>query len=937
MSKIFTIDFTKSFIDELASYIEREYIDKGRALDKLAIVFGGKRPAYFLKRALAKRIGRAFIPPRFFTVNELIDEMAAMTGKRECATSIEDAFEIYCLAQQLTPELLAGRASFAKFLPWAMDILNFIGQLDIEAIEPSALKNVQQSARIGYPVPENINQLLEKIGHLRQAFHARLQMRQGSSRGLQYLRAKDNVALWAAAQGVCYDEIIFANFFYFHQTEEAVVQHLYKAGKATLIFQGDQTKWPVLERIARKFGCEIKEGAGGPVPTDFELKAYAAGDAHAQAVTVRDILGTLPQLDNTLVVVPDPAALVPLLSALPEEIQNINVSMGYPLKRSSLYLLLRALFEAHTSRRDDTYYAQSYLSVMTHPFVRHLHLGADERIMPVLTRQIEEVIKGRLSGEISGRTFIGLDAIESERAVVASTLESLAGQGVMVTAREITDVLKESHDLLWRLWAGFKDLRTLAEGLDHFLDVLAQKSPMPQHQLNGNITERLRSWCASFRQASFADEPFSMEDMGHIFEDSMGVEVVRFQGTPLKGLQILGLEETRSLNFEHVIVMDVNEGVLPNINVHASLIPREVMIQLKLDRLELEEEIQRYQFMRVISSAKTVHLVYQKNKEKEPSRFVEELVWAAQQKAGKLAPYPTQRGGFTAGAGANMRMAAKTPQLIAWLKDFTYSASAINAYLANPYTFYTSYVLGLREEEDLLDEPDAALIGNFFHQFLDDVYRPFEGKALELGDAFEKRLWGLFETKFEETFLQRMRSDAFLVRKVMEHKLRAFLVKERERAPSIARIMGLEKDLSSIIELPSGAVKFKARLDRIEQGSGGGLLVLDYKTGGSDKLPQKPVVLSDACDRREIFDKVRSFQLPLYMHMVAETFQEQNVNGGLYSLRDAEIGYVFTDRFPQQEAGVFLKPFYVALDHLMREIFDPEKPFLDDELRKFDF
>jgi ATP-dependent helicase/DNAse subunit B len=284
-----------------------------------------------------------------------------------------------------------------------------------------------------------------------------------------------------------------------------------------------------------------------------------------------------------------------------------------------------------------------------------------------------------------------------------------------------------------------------------------------------------------------------------------------------------------------------------------------------------------------------------------------------------------------------VRAAAKTPAMIAFLKDFTYSASSINAYLANPYTFYTTYVLGLREEEDLLDEPDAALIGNFFHQFLEDVYKPWEGKAPELGDAFEKRLWALFDQGFEQAFVKRMRSDAFLIRKVMEHKMRAFIAHERERAGSIKRIIGLEKDLSSILTLPVGKVKFKARIDRIEERTQGGLLVLDYKTGSTDKLPQKPVVLSAGFDRREIFDKVRSFQLPLYMHMVAEAYSEENVNAGLYSLRDGDINALFNEKFAQQKAGEYLKVFYAALDLLMQEILDPEKPFLDDELRKMDF
>ena len=137
------------------------------------------------------------------------------------------------------------------------------------------------------------------------------------------------------------------------------------------------------------------------------------------------------------------------------------------------------------------------------------------------------------------------------------------------------------------------------------------------------------------RQAVFSEEPFPVEDLFKIFSEKIEREIVAFSGSPLKGLQILGLFETRALNFKHVIVMDVNEGVLPHVNLYEPLIPREVMISLNLDRLEQEEEIQRYQFMRLISSAKTVHLVYQESRDKERSRFVEELIWDAEKKCGQ--------------------------------------------------------------------------------------------------------------------------------------------------------------------------------------------------------------------------------------------------------------------------------------------------------------
>ena len=861
MSRIFTVDFTRPFIHELADIIEREYLSRGRALRRLAVVFGGRRPALFLKSELARRIGRAFIPPEFFTINAFMDKVANSSGVLAPANDLEDSFEIYRLARAMAPGLLEGRATFAKFQPWAADILDLIGQLDIEDVADDVVENVQQSARIGYDVPSGINHLLGEVLRLRRAYHARLQEKKAASRGLQYLRASRHVGAWDAS---AYDEIIFANFFYFHRTEEAVVKDLHARGKATLIFQGDQRKWPVLERIARRFGCELKEGPV-PVPVKFDLKVYSTADVHAEAATVRDILAGISDKGRTVVVLPDPAALVPLLSALPDDAGELNVSMGYPLRRSSLFLLLEALFTVLSSRRGERYYARDYLALIRHPFVKGLAWAGDPAPMAAAAHAIEDVLKGRVAGDISGRAFVTLAEIEREAHVVA------AAQGT----------LAQTHALLFSSWDGIAGLPGFAGQMRCLLDVLAEKSPMNDYPLNVNILARMRDICDEFAAPSWDGEAFTVEEAFRIFEGRAGSQMVHFSGTPLKGLQVLGLEETRSLDFEHVIVMDVNEGVLPDINVRASLIPREVMVQLNLDRLELEEEIQRYQFMRVISSAASVHLVYQKNKEKEPGRFVEELVWQAQQAKGRLDPYPTQRGAFAVRVVPQVRQAAKTPAMMSFLKDFTFSATSINAYMANPYTFYTTYVLGLRGEEDLLDEPDAVLVGTFMHGFLEELYKPWEGRGIGLDDVFEKRFWAVFERRFSDVFLRRMRSDAFLVRSVMEHKLRAFLEHERERATFISRIVGLECDHNGTIPLSAGPVKFKVRVDRIEEDTNGGLLVLDYKTGGADKLPKRALSLSDAPDRREIFDNIRSFQLPLYMYFVARAFPEKSVNAGL--------------------------------------------------------
>ncbi|MEI6437858.1 MAG: PD-(D/E)XK nuclease family protein [Candidatus Omnitrophota bacterium] len=936
MSRIFTVDFTKNFIDELAAYLHRAYSAQGRPLDRVGIVFGGRRPAHFLKRALARKTGKAFVPPTFFTIDELMDRIANTTGILKPLTAVEERYELYGLAKELTPELLEGRESFAQFLPWAGEILDFIGELDLEDVSASALKNIEASARIGFSVPENINRLLERVLTLRGAFHQRLLDAGRTRRSLQYLRAKENVGGAAFKE---FDEFVFANFFYFHRTEEAVAKHLYAKENATLVFQGDQRKWPVLERIARRFGCDLLEGEA-PTPTRFHLDAYSAFDAHAESAMARDILGRINDLSSTVVILPDGGALMPLLSSLPDEMEDFNVSMGYPLRRGSLYVLLESVFRACSSIRQGAYYTRDYLAVLQHPLLKNLNLAdpGDSKgsVTRVLIHKIEEVLKGRIAGSVSGKLFITLDEVASDPVIYQEAVKALAAMGVAVTGETLRSALEGIHRIFFAQWADVRSPAAFAQALAVFLQAMRSSSEMESYPLNLNIAARIDEIMESFARASFTNETFSIDELIRVFEDIAGRDKVSFSGTPLKGLQVLGLFETRSLNFKNVIVMDTNEGVLPKVEARSSLIPREVMSQLGIDRLELEEEIQRYQFMRVISSAENVHIIYQQNKEKEPSRFLEELIWEQQVREGALRAFPTIRAAFQAGVSAVKRSAPKTPKIMAFLKNFTFSASSVNSYLKNPYEFYQRYVLGLREQEDLLDEPDAAIIGNFLHGFLEEAYRPFEGKALSIDADFETHFWGLFERHFKADFTQRMRSDDFLVRSVMEHKLKAFLAYEKERMAGVVQLVAVERDYPGELELPSGKYLFKTRVDRVEALIGGGLSVLDYKTGSSDKLPQRPLVLSDAPDREEIYNKVHSFQLPLYMHFIAKANPGCVVNAGLYLLRSSEIKYFFTEKFAPVPLENIIEPYWRALDMIMAEIMDPEIPFEDNDLSGYD-
>ena len=257
MSKILTFSFCDSFIEKLAGYMEKEYVKAGKDISRLALVFGGKRPALFVKRELARRLKENYYPPRFFAIDELMHYIVGRNEVFEPANDLDHSYLMYQLAREYAPSILKGRETFAQFLPWAQELATFIDQLDLEGIDDQALGSLKQSAQIGFDVPEEINRLLQQIAVLRRMYHEYMKKAKQYSRGFIYRRAAELIPQTAFSS---FDHIIFCNFFYFHQCEERVVQSLMKQDKATLIFQGDERKWPVLDHVAKQFQCEIKEG-----------------------------------------------------------------------------------------------------------------------------------------------------------------------------------------------------------------------------------------------------------------------------------------------------------------------------------------------------------------------------------------------------------------------------------------------------------------------------------------------------------------------------------------------------------------------------------------------------------------------------------------------------------------------------------------------------
>lgn len=928
MDRIITYNLEDNFIKNLAEYLDKNYISQGKDISKLVFIFGGKRPNLFLKKELSRRIKKSFIPPQFFTIDEFVEYIASKKKAFSKISDLDACFTIYDLAKSVAPEIVKDRLEFSRFLPWAREILSFIEQLDVEDIHSISLKGIQENAKIGYDVPENINRMLESIIAIRKSYHKYLDENQLYSHGYMYLMASSVVSEIELEE---FEHLFFCGFFYLHNTEKALIKKFYESKKATLFFQGDQKEWSVLNKLANSLGASLETEK--PAKENYELSIQAGFDVHSEVCLVRDILKNTKATDKTVIVLPEPDNVIPLLSEISSEVDNYNVSIGYPLKRSSLYSLFESIFKAQSTKKDSQYYSKDYLKALSHPLVKNLKLLANPSATRVLVHKIEEIILGIEETELSGSLFIKLTDIESSRELFDSAMSTMKNMDIEATRDELKDVISQLHDILFKSWEKLDNFYDFSQSLGKLLDILVKKSFLDNYPLNMKMAERIFTIKDELEIASFKSEKFAKDELFKIFENKLDNEIISFSGSPLKGLQILGLFETRSLNFENVIFMDVNEATLPSLKIYEPLIPREVMISLGLNRLEKEEEIQHYQFKRLIAGAKKVFLVYQERADKEKSRFIEEIVWNRQKEAKDFNVANITRANFKVEVLPKQMEVAKTKEILEFLKKREYSASSVNTYLNCPLRFYFQYVLGFQEKEELRDDPEGRDIGTFVHELLEETFGKFVGKKPNIDQKFEEYFANRLENKFTKDFELKMKSDSFLIKRILEVRLNRFLAQEKHRP--VEKLISLESKFSDTFKLESGNFKLKAIIDRIELLGDGSYLILDYKTGSTDIMPEAKFEKLELAGytRGVIKNTIKSFQLPIYYHVVSEhkDFKGERVNACLYSLKDLGMTQFFKkeEQFANREA--IMSGYLKALDALFAEIINPTTTFKADE------
>lgn len=886
-SQIINIAASENIIDFICSYV------KGAA-DKKAFISGGKRQFLFIKKKLAETAGKAFVSPAFFTSDDFIESIIFDNTDVVKIPDIEAAFMVYEAVASEAPGLLKGKKSFSEFLQWALEILSFIEQLDLENVSEDKLKNIKANADIGYDVPENINDLLKNIFKIRKTFHSSMEQSSKTTKGYSFLKASERDF---EKISVSFDEMILIAPFYMHKTETDIFKKIYAGGKLTVIVHGNPKRYDTLKKIYDGFGVSVpilEEAEPEP-----ELNIYSAYDDQSQAALLRNLISDISpeKYDKTVVIVPETKLLQPVMAEISAVTDNYNVSAGYPAAKTAVFTLLKSIAAAQLSRKKEKYYARDLIKVLSNPLVKNMRFFGDASLSRIVAHKLEQSFDRNSNSSLAGKIFVSFDDIYCAEAVLKEISKSSAGASGYINEDKLKNVLSDMFDTLFIGWEKPETLGEFADELRRFTEKLCELSIVSSYPLNCEAIEVIISLSRQMKYGRVSQERFNQSDILNIFGDLIKNEKISLPGSPLKGLQILGLLESRNLSFENVFIVGMTDSAVPSVKKESPLVPKDIMFALGIEMAKKEYEIQKYHFDRLISGTKKVNLIFPDNEKEERSRFIERLAWSKQLKNKDInaantisfAPAPLNI------KSGEKRKYEKSGEIKSYLKEMKYSYSKIDTYLRCKLEFYFKYVLGLDEAAEIGAELSGSDMGSFIHEFLQCVF--YEGmssselKKPDFKDRFTAKLNDLFESRSDLKF----REDEFLIKKVLDYRMTKLLDFESRR--DYDNIFRCEKKYETTLETDKSVYNLECVIDRIDC-KAGGYMILDYKTGRVETpvLSKNFDKLMEAGITRENIKKaVKSLQLPLYKY-IFERCEKPNACGcGIYNVKKSEIFDFFSN------------------------------------------
>lgn len=935
------------FLDRIA----QQYLDQyGNDIHRVAFVFPTRRARLYFERHLhrLKPKGQNLWAPKMYSFADFFASLSDLV----IAEQLELIFELYAVYRHHVRQY---PKEFEDFYPWGKMILGDFDEIDKYVVDTHTLfrtlkefKSVEDITKDEKsPIYNRYTGFWRELGLIYQEFNRLLRAKNKAYEGMVYREVAGKMVNGIKGGNgkddldennenildkVTWEKVVFCGFNALTTAEETVISYLLKKEKADVYWDMDEYYVKDRDQEAGHFfrANEKRLGIADPTwvedrlsePKQINIVGVQSSVSQAKVLGLKldELLGQLQEAgsdpENIAVVLPDETLLFPVLNSLPRAVDNINITVGFPLQQTPVFSLLDSIVEMQLHSLDaemDGFYFKHVQKLLNHPYIRPLAPDDTAEFIAKLKKDnqvyctLEDI--GQLP-EPMRRLFL-----------------------LRKTSDRLIDYFMDLLDAVRKFYMEHEiepDLHAIDyEYIYHFYTLLSRlKDSLANTGLELNIS--------TFRQ---------------LFSDIVAAGRVPFTGEPLMGVQIMGMLETQTLDFKNLFVLSLNEGKLPPGKAHQSFIPYDVRQKIDLPTYKERDAIAAYHFYRLLKNAENVHLLYvteAKGMEKsEKSRFVDQLLieFAERNKRTRIRQQVIDFSFET--QAVRPIVIRKTPGILKILAERpTFSASALVNYLTCSLRFYFHYVLRLREEEEIFESPDYRLIGNIIHRTLHQLYRPYRGKdrPVNPGDIEDIKLRVESELihayKEELTYGDIYHGRNHIVFKVMQELLDSFFEKEKKHCGF--NILELERDYEKIpFDFEVGGKTYTVPLggavDRLDWKKGI-LRIIDYKTG---KLENPALDSLEKLTGDMIVKKKEIFQLLFYRYLLKRDGRHKgDFKLGVYPFKrlGEELKFVqFGKKETKSEiiTDEMVVWFEGLLRDIFREMFDPEVSFhqTDDEKR----
>lgn len=921
-----------------------------------AVVFPNKRAGLFFNEYLAQESDSPIWSPAYVSISELFRSLSPW----EVGDPVKLVCELYKIFRRETQstetlddfyfwgEMLISdfddadknRVDTDKLFSNLQDLRNIMDDYTfIDDEQEEAIRQFFQNFSIERrtALKERFISLWNVLGNIYKGFRESLASQNIAYEGMMYRHVIEHLNV----DKLPYEKYIFVGFNVLNKVEHTLFTQLKDAGKAVFYWDYDEfymkenrqavthEAGEFIRRNLRDFPSPLSGELFKNLSKPKEVHYIASSTENAQArylpQWIRNNL-TTPEKE-TAVVLCNEALLQPVLHSLPAEVKHVNITMGFPLSQTPVYSFLIALLELHThgfNFKSGRYTFQSVVTLLKHPYTRQL-TGQAELLEKELTRNNRFYpLPGELGkDEFLTRLFTPLSGNLNLCIRLSETLQQVASiYQANTSGTEDTDAFNQLYrESLFKAYTTINRFRTLIE------------------------EDELTVQSETFRR---------------LLVKVLSTTNIPFHGEPAIGMQVMGVLETRNLDFRHLVLLSVNEGQLPKSGGDSSFIPYNLRKAFGMTTIEHKIAVYAYYFYRLLQRAERITLIYNTSSDGlnrgEWSRFMLQFLieW----------PHPITRQFLEAGQspqGTSSITVEKTPDVMRRMQSLfdvranpkaKFSPSALNYYLDCPLKFYYRYVAGLSAPDEVSAEIDSATFGSIFHYAAEHIYKDLttHGKvinkeALETLLRNEVKLQDYVDTAFKKLFFNVPQNEKpeyngvqLINSAVIARYLKQLLQNDLRYAPFTFIASEMEVDEPIDIQTPKGVIKSRIGgiIDRMDS-KDGTLRIVDYKTGGDADTPPHVESLF-------IPDKKRSnyvFQTFLYAAIMCRKQPTMKIAPALLYIHRAatetyspviQMGESRKPKEAVEDFSKYEKEYRERLQGLLEEIFNPEKSFTQTEI-----